>query len=1141
MSKRDVFQFVLCLILVASLPLAAQEFRAGVSGTVTDQQGAVIAGVAIEARNLQTNQVEKTVTNEAGRYSLPVLPVGSYSITATLSGFKKAVRENIDLRVGDRVQLDFQMEVGAVAEQVTVTGQAELLETTTASRGQVIDATKVQNLPSLGRNPYILALLSTAAQYTNALASRTDRPFDGIGNLTINGGRPYTNELLLDGASNTNTETTNPATLGFVPSPDATEEFKVHTNAYDAQFGRTGGGVVSVSLKSGSNRLRGSLYEYFRNDKLNANTFESNLGGFAKSAFRWNQPGVELDGPVYLPKIYDGRNRTFFMYSWEAIRSSIPYPQTSTVPTLDQRNGDFNTTLQTNGRPITIYDPLTTTLSGGQYIRQPLTGNRVPPARLDPIAQKILPYIPKPNAAGTAAGANNLIASPNARIDEYDQHIIRIDQMLTEKHKFFSRYVRGMRHEVNSDNGFPGPASPQYRHHRFNHGAILDVTSTLSPALVVTSRLGFIRHQFGIVLYASGFDPTALGFPASLVSQLPRKFFPRIAMTEYTTFGTGRNLGDEITFSDTWSWTQTVNKTLGAHLLKFGGEFRAIRNNQDYPTSSFGDFTFTKAFTQANALRADAASGNAFASFLLGYPNSGSVPYNNAMAYENNYWVGFIQDDWRLSRTLTLNLGLRWDYESPITERYDQQNRGFDPNADNPFPVPGMKLKGGLLFTDKDHRLPFQRDLNNFQPRLGVAWLLLPKTVFRAGYGISYLPTFATGYRSGFSLSTPFVASLDGGLTPGVDRLSNPYPLGIQVPFGRAQGLQTLVGNGFTYADPARSVPYVHQISIGFQRELPWRAVAEIVYSGSRSRQLETSKAINEVSVEQLKLGTDLLTQVPNPFQGLLPGTAYNGATIPRQQLLRPFPQFTGITQARHPIGYAWYNSMQLRVEKRLSAGFHLLLSYTLSRSMEAVDYLNAQDPITALNRVLTDQDAPHRLIISGGYALPFFNRSTGIVRTMLGGWQVNAIGRFQSGLPVGAPSGFYSTGVNAAFGGDKRTRARWFNTCTLSAAGVRQNCATADEPVAFVVQQPYTLRTLSTRFPNIRTKRPGLADVSLFKAFAIHESLRLQFRAEAFNLLNTPWFGGPSTSLSSSNAGVVSSSQANDPRSVQLALKLLF
>lgn len=1141
MTVRNVVRLV-CILALLSASAFSQEFRATITGTVTDPQGAVIPKVRVEARNLETGAVVSTVTNESGIYVLPFVPTGIYEVSASVEGFKRAVRERLELRVGDRLQVDFRLELGGVTEQVTVTGEVELLETATASKGQVIDSQKVAALPLLGRNPFMLAVVATGVQYTPSLASRSNRPFDngGMDSFSMNGGRQFTNEFLLDGVPDTNTETTQPSNLSFVPSPDATEEFKVQTNTYDAQYGRTGGGVINVSLKSGTNRPHGVLYHYFRHDKLNANSFESNMAGAKKSAFRWNQPGVQFDGPVYLPKLYDGRNKTFFMYSWEKIKSSIPYPQTYTVPTLEQRAGDFTRTVQANLQPIVIYDPATTQQAGAAWVRQPFAGNRVPAARFDPVSVKMLDWIPVPNQPGDARGFYNLISSPNPRTDEYDQHIVRADQTLGAKHRFFSRYVRGNRHELNSDAGFRHAASPWYGHWRTNQGGNFDLTSTITPTLVLSFRAGYIRHQFAIAQYGDGFDPAQLGFPAATVAQLPRKFFPRVSYTDYTQFGPPRSIGSEFTFSDTWSLSETVNKVIGKHALKFGFEGRVMFNNQALPTSSFGNFSFTKGYTQRDPLRAEAAAGNAFASLLLGIPASGSVPINAEPAYSNRYYVVFFQDDWRVTSRLTLNLGLRWDYESPQSERFDRQNRGFDATAPSPLKAPGLDLRGGLLFTDADRRLPFRRDLNNWQPRIGVAYQFRQGSVLRAGYGLTYLPTFDTGYNNGFSVETPYVSSLDGGITPS-GRWSNPYPDGIQQPYGRTLGLATMLGRSFSYGFPERVIPYTHQYSFGLQQELPGRLLVDASYVGSRSLALQTAKGINAVPADKLALGADLLTTVTNPLAGLLPGTAYNGPTVTRQQLLRPFPQFDSITQARHTIGESWYDSFQLRVEKRLSHGLHLLGSYTISKNLEAVGYLNDQDRFGDLAKVLTGVDAPHRAVISWGYELPFAKAGRGLARQVFGGWQINGIATLQSGLPIGAPGGAVSTGVNPKLPGNVKNRNRWFNTCTLTQAGVRQSCASADEAVAFIVQAPFTLRTLSTRFPNIRTRRPGLIDFSIFKAFPITENLRLQLRAESFNLFNTPWFGGPNTTLGSAAFGTVSPSQANDPRNVQLALRLAF
>lgn len=1126
-------------------PLFAQDIHAGITGIVKDAQGALVPNAAIDATALDTGIVSHTVTNQSGYYSLPVLPIGFYRVVASAGGFKTEERARMELRTGDIVQLDFDLQVGATKETVEIHAEAELLKTSPFDKGEIVDARNVEDIPSVGRNPFLLGVVATGVQFdigANAL-SRSVRPFDAGNNvaesMTINGGRGGASDLLLDGLPNTATETSTPTNQAFVPSPDTVSEFRVQTNNYDAQYGRTAGGTISASLKSGTNKYHGTVYEYVRNTILSANTFDQNRIGKPRSDFHLNEPGLEIDGPVRFPHLYNGKNRTFFMYSYEKIMDAIPSPATSTVPLPDQRAGNFNTTLQSNGQPVLVYDPLTTVqTSATTYTRQPFPGNVIPANRISPVSAKILPYIPLPNYPGTAS---NLVVAPNARTDDYDAHVFRLDQVINDKEKFFSRFVRGNRTEQNSDNGYPGYASPQYNDGRLSQSGGVDLTTILSPNMVLTSRAGYSRHDLWINLYSYGLNPTALGFPQALADQVP-PYFPEITMSNYTTFGAGRSQGNQLSFSSDWDWTETVNKTFGRHSLKFGGEYRAILDNINSPASNFGVFGFTPTFTQANPLTSSAANGNAFASFLLGFPNSGQVNYNPASAYGYHYYSVFVQDDWRILSKVTLSLGGRWDYESPVTERNNQQDAGFDFTTMSTL-APGVTTKGGLLFTSPSNREPYRADLNNFQPRAGAAWSINNKTVLRAGYGLSYLATFTTGNTQGFSQTTPYVATNGTPLLNG-NSLSNPYPQGVLLPPGKALGLQTYLGQSISFTDTGRVVPHVQQFSVGLQRQLPWRMVLEASYVGSRSQGLDVSQQVDDVSAAQLaQYGTLLSTMsVPNPYAGLLPGTSLNSATVSLQQSLRPYPQYTGITENNLPVGASWYNSLQVQFNKRLSYGLNFSAAYTHAKWLDATSFLNNQDnPRFTPPRTLNPTDTPNRIVLSGNWELPIFRHSKGIVGAVLGGWQANGIFVRENGFPLGAPSGFYSSGIDPSLPDNVRTDYRYFNTCTLLTTGVRQNCASATEPVAFIQQQPNTLRVLSLRFPTIRPPKVPNADVSLFKAFRVREGLRLQIRAEAFNMTNSPQLGSPSTSLTSTTAGQIGFTQSNDPRNVQMAAKLLF
>jgi hypothetical protein len=518
---------------MVGLPLSAQEFRAGISGIVRDAQGANIPNAPVEAQNLETQDISRTTTNVAGEYAFPVLPIGIYRVTADAPGFKKGVRDKLELRLGDQVQQDFTLELGAVTEQITVSAGTELLQTVVTDKGQVVGEENVHDLPSQARNPFLLGIIATGVQFDVGAGplSRAARPFDAGNNvaesMSINGGATGSSDLLLDGVPNTGTEGSSAANMGFVPTPEAVAEFKIQNSNYDAQYGRTSGGTITVSTKNGTNQLHGAVYWLNKNTILTANSFDGNRIGSPRAAYHQNNPGIEFDGPVIIPHLYNGRNKTFFMYSYEIWRDSIPTPTTMTVPYPAAVQGNFNTTLQSNGQPITIFDPNTTTQTGtNTYTRQPFPGDIIPASRMNPVGAKIASYIPAPNVAGAT---NNLIVTPNQRTDAYDAHVVRIDQVINEKERFFSRFVRGFRTETNGDYGFPQVAAPgnSYSDGRLNQGGNADLTSVLSPSTVLTSRIGYFRHDLWITLYASGFDPTQLGFPASLAQTLP-PYFPSI-------------------------------------------------------------------------------------------------------------------------------------------------------------------------------------------------------------------------------------------------------------------------------------------------------------------------------------------------------------------------------------------------------------------------------------------------------------------------------------------------------------------------------------------------------------------------------------------------------------------------------------
>jgi hypothetical protein len=1127
----------LALLVGPASNAAAQGELATITGTLTDAQGGVMPGVTATAVNLDTNVKTTAITNDAGVYVVSSLVNGRYRLTCTLDGFSPVARD-IELRAGDRVRVDLTLTVGGITEETRVVAETPLLETTTATRSQVIDKDKVENLPLAGRNPYALAytIQGVTTQFTRPSISA--RPFDngGMDAIAINGGRNRSNELLLDGAPNTSREGTSQGSLAFVPSPDAVQEVRVSTNTYDAQFGRTGGGVIAVSIRSGTNAVRGTAYYNHRDASLNSNLYENTARGIPKEDLFHYNPGFSLGGPVVLPK-YNGRNRSFFFYSFEGLKSGIPVSAGERAPTDLERNGDFSQT------GVTIYDPLNT-VNG---VPQPFPGNLIPRNRLDPVAQNLLAYMVTPNSDRDAAG-NNFFPRGNSRFDTYTSGITRIDHNFSDNHRFFFRYGHNGRRETRAKGGREEIALTAGYHHRWNNVLSVDLTSTLTPTLLSSLRGGWTRHRRLDISGAEdlgGFDPASLGFPSSFTSVIPPRFVP-IRISDYGGASIGQGGGQDGP-SDDFYVQETITKLLGRHQLKFGGEFRYGKSAVENPLAgtNFADFNFTRNFT---SLRPNvgtltvADGGNAFASFLLGYMATNSVTRSPIFDWRSAYSGAFVQDDWRLTSKLTVNLGLRWDYEAPLTEQGNQVNAGFDPNAlalvCAACPASGLpqNLVGGLTFADGAF---YSRDLNNFGPRAGFTYQASNKLVVRGGYGLTYLDSSTDrGTSSGFTRGTPYIASLDSNRTP-ANRLANPYPNGLRTPAGAAGGAATALGTNINFDIRDRRIPEFHQWSIGGQYELFWRSVLEVAYIGSATRKIGVNRPVNSLTPDEIALGDAFLNAlVTNPFVGLMPdgGARNTSATIQRRELLRPLPQFGGDTNERLvPIGTLDYHALQLSWNKRLTNGVHFQVNYTGARNVGATTVLNMGE---APFEEVTDTHRPHVLLFTGGWSLPGFESRGAMMKHLLGGWQVNASTFWRSGLTLGMPGAVDLIG-DPVLANPTRTRA--FNTCTLTAAGARQNCATDAEAPAFRIRPDNALDTTGNRLEGVFRSDPWILDMSFFKTVRLSQRFNFQTRIELFNLTNAVQWPAANTTVTSTAFGTVAETQSNDPRFVQIAFRLLF
>jgi hypothetical protein len=1125
----------LAIAAVTCATAYAQQSDGSVTGTIHDTSGAIIKSADVTLTNQATQATFKTKTNDAGLYAIQLLPIGNYQVRVASSGFSAEVQQ-FELHGGDRLKLDLQLHPGSAEQTITVSTEPPLLEAQSGDSGMTITSAQTQNLPLLGRNTFLLATLTPGVAIAPGQpANISQRPFDngGFDAIGINGSHGFTTEVTIDGLADTGSEqasSSQVSNINFVPSPDMTSEFRVQSSVYDAQFGRSGGGIIAVNLKSGTNRIHGVAYDYIRSQALNANDYADDRAGNAKSGFHWSQPGLVVSGPVFIPKLYDGRNKTFWMFGWENVRTTTPQPTYSTVPSALEKTGDFSQSLAGN-KPNILYDPLTTTAApGGGYTRQSF-GSTIPQLRIDPVAAKIASLLPAPNNAVAGAGDNNnLFSGLNNTLDAYDAFTYRVDHTINDKHRISATYLYSDRHQTSGTNGYPVAITPEYEHYRTNFGAHITWNWVMSPTLVSSFGVGWNEHRFAILNEQPSYDLSTLGFPAYMSHNAAPTLFPLIAMAGYSNFGNAGFGTGNLNYNDTYDLRETLTKTLKRHGISFGGEIRPMRtNNNQYAGNS--NFTFGRDFTQANPLASDSVSGNAFASFLLGYADGGSVSNNPRRDWHNDYYALFIQDSWHVTDKMTVTAGLRWDTESPIREVHGQANTSFNPTATYGFA--GVALNGVVGYGSGS---PYDWDKNNFGPRVGFAYAVSKNLLMRGGIGILYNPTFDNSSSLGFSASTAYVASLNNLLTPALPSvLSNPYPAGFVVPAGAASNINGQ--GGFQYwANHKRNIPRTTQFSLGFEYQLPMRSILDVHYAGQITDSQPNYRNANFTSTANLALGNALNDQLANPFAGKLPGTSINGATWSRQQSLLPFPQYTGFTQVTTDAS-SNYNGLQVRFEKRVTHGLNFLASYAYSKILRT-EYLNDQD--TEQIHYMDGADQPHVFSISGGYVLPFFkDRHNGIVKQALGGWQANIILSKSSGVLYGPPGGVQATGVDPHI--SNPTPQKYFNTCTITATGTLQNCDPGQQPV-WAITQPFALNHLNPLYGGFRTPIPITTNFSIFKTFPIWNTFNLQFRAEAFNLTNTPQFGGPDTGVNSPTFGQLTNYiQTNIPRNVQIALRLNF
>jgi hypothetical protein len=1153
-----LFKQGICILLLTCAAFA-QEFRSSIFGRITDATGAVVPGAAVAAVNVDTNASAGTKTNEQGNYRIPFLLPGNYAVFVEQAGFRKIERRGIRVSVGSDMTLDFMLEVAATGESITVTAVAPTLNTANADLSQVVEQTYVRNLPvSLTRNVLNKALMTPGITRADTAGTVTS---NGQTNIVISGGGGNTarNEIMVDGIPNTVARSGGVAV--FVPSQDSVEEMKVQTTLFDAAYGHSNAGAISITTLAGTNEIHGSAYDFKRWRALNANSWENNRLSLKKPPLSYNQFGGVLSGPVYLPRIYDGRNRTFFTFSLENNSDKAPRTRQARVPTQLERGGDFSQTLNRRGAAgLEVYDPWSTTGSGTSAKRTLFPGARIPASSLNPTGVAVAKVYPPPNLAGPAQiGADNWAGNGVYQVLE-DQQSIRIDQVVSSRQRMFGRFSRLKRQDEFVPVFFPGvlsfPTEGQSDlglSYRNFYSVALDDTISFTPTLVGSVRYGLSYRYLPkwLGLAADGrtlADPSALNLAPVILQNQATKAFPILNMGERIIQMGGR---EDVENWYTHTVLTTFYKMVRNHSLKFGTDYRLNRWNKIYlGDGQSGSFAFSPVFTQANPSVPTTAdtSGSGLASLLLGVPASGSLGYDSPLARQHHYLSLFVQEDWRVRPNLTLNFGVRYELETPYTERYNHAAFGFDYTAPSPLKAPGLDLRGGLLFagTGGNPRREGNLDANNFGPRFGFAYSLGGRTVLRGGYGLFY---GAQSYNSGFdgaiatfSAATPYVGTVDSGATP-FATLANPFPGGLRLPQGSEAGLAARYGDSLSFFNQTRVNPYNQQWQFSVQRQLPGAAVLEAAYVGMLSLKILEAFNLNEKPDAYLSLGAEEDKKVTNPFLGVFSGTSQlgQGATVSQGQLWKRYPQYVSLTMEGANTGRAIFHGLQAKVEKRLSHGLNLLWAHTFSK-------LIVNNTTSIVNerhyRSVDDQDVRHVMRLAFVYQLPFGpgkplgGGMRGVAARLAGGWNLSGFLSANTGFPLT---------ITHANGRPIRLR----NAAKSGAIGERLGYEI--DPATRRVLNPYfdinAFAALPSKYvvspePSYFDELRGPGNVSLnlavLKEITLKERLKLEVRAEAANATNSPNWANPGTNMSNlATFGVIPS--GGNARSIQIGARLAF
>lgn len=1166
--------FIRLLCLAGALAIYGQEYRATILGVVLDPARSPVPNATIRATKEDTNVSRETRSNDQGVYSIGGLEPGTYTVTVTADGFQTERRLGIVLLTADKLNVPFSLQLGQVAQEITVVGEQELIQTTTASRGLVFDPIKMQEIPLNGRQSYMLMRLSPGVMFTQRTFGSTGfsgtRAWDVNGSFTMNGGRVGTNQFLINGAP-----ISTDGTFNLAPNVEAVQEMKVMVNTYDSQFGRSGGGHVSTTLKSGTNEWHGSVFEFWRNRILDANTRQNNALGVGRGFRNQHQFGGVVGGPIR-------KNKDFVFFSFEGWRERVPFPSNVSVPPLEIRQGDFNFTPQGQPGPIRVYDPLTSQScaepgtncrAGGVYVRQPFPGNRIPASRMSPIGRAILGFYPAPNFQPQSL-VNNFTRADNLGKYRYEQPMARYDKIITDNDRLNALFTFQDGSEFRDQTGFDPPArwGNMDGTVRRDWNWVVSYDKTLTPSRLLHVQANYNRF---IQNFPNVSDPDFTWDKVGIrnipqVDTFPTRLMPRILNSGYRElFGNtflNQSSRQQINFQ------ANIAETRGRHNFKYGVEWAQIMRHNRASGQASGELNFNGQWSrQFFGVGQGATDGSSIADLMLGNIWSGFIPFNDTFLRREPYIGVFIQDDWKVTNRFTLNLGLRYDIQFPLYEIHNRLLNGFDFEsvhsfsndavtrwrqlaAANPnFPSAPSAIRGGPRFAgvDGNPRRVYEWDFSNIQPRFGFAWNFLNQTVMRGGFGIFHRTATQGNLATGFSLNTDFVRSLDADRTPsggltGRYSLENPFPDGVVRPLGSSLGIATNVGAGISFDDRNRPIPRTFQWSYTIERQFGASTVLEVSYVGSlTNKEPRTTQLSDMTKADYDRAQTDpgfFQQAVPNPWFGILPANRALGASpnIARRELLRGIPQFNSVQNFINPWGRVWYHGLQVRFEKRAfgdrsSVGALTWIgAYTWSKMMERVwrDEFSTswRGPI---NQVAAE-DRTHNLTFAGIWDLPFgrgrryLASAGGVSQFLIGGWTANANLIYQSGVPLGAWRDWEFLCGNPAVA--NRSESQWFfNDRSRFNECWRQ-------------LRPFEYRELPNRFHQLRSQTAPQIDLMISKKFNATERIQLEFRGEAFNAFNTPLRGDPpSTNPAGADFGILPVAQLNFPRNVQLGMRVRF